>query len=333
MCRLRLRPYTSTMAMLLVIAAGATASCAAAAQRAQFWGFTAPWDARSDSTIHAHGGKLDALITGWITIDSASGQPIVPSSYADRTNPRTGTPDRMALVTSWHGTGFHAEPIRTLARDPLALASAAGTLARYVADNGYEGIVFDFETLERADLDAHLRVLRAMADSAHAHGVSTIAVAIPATDTAAYPAAPLLQVADALIVMLYDQHWLGSEPGPVADPRWVRDALRLRLSEVGPERLVAGLPLYGYRWRPGAPTEPVSYLEALAHAAATGAPLQRDPESGTLRSTAPDGAETWVTDAELLRVLVDQTRAEGVHAFALWRLGQEDPAVWTTVFD
>src|SRR5690606_15301521 len=193
------------------------------------------------------------------------------------------------------------------------------------------GIVFDFETLERADRDAFLRVLRAMTDSARAHGVGTLTVAVPATDTAAYAAAPLLEIADALILMLYDQHWLGSQPGPISAPSWVREALRLRLAETGAERLIAGLPAYGYHWDPRQPTQPVSFAEAQAIATRAGQPLRRDPASMTLRSSSPDGGETWVTDAELLRVLVSETLEEGVNRFARWRLGQEDPAVWMRV--
>jgi spore germination protein YaaH len=329
MCRLSLRSPAPLLATLLALGGGLGAHTGCSAQRPQFWGFTGPWDAGSDRSVRAHAAQLDAVISGWITIDSVTGQPILPSPYPDTVLPRTAT--RMAIVTSWHEDRFHAASIRALGRSTEALGRAAGALARYAAGAEYDGLVFDFETLERADLDAHLRVLRALADSARAHGIGTLAAAVAATDTAAYPAAPLLAVVDALVVMLYDQHWLGSEPGPISDPAWFRRSLRLRLEEVGSDRLIAGLPLYGYRWRPGQPTESVTFAEAQAHAATARAPLQRDPASRTLRSAAPDGEETWVTDAGLLRILIDDARAAGVNRFALWRLGQEDPAIWTSV--
>jgi spore germination protein YaaH len=273
------------------------------------------------------------VISGWITIDSATGQPLLPSQYVDTLHQDTASFRRLALVTSWHGRRFHAGSIRALGRDAEALNRAAGELAAYAAGSGYDGLVFDFETLEPADLDAHLRVLRAMADSARGRGVDIIAVAVPARDTAGYPAGPLLSVADAIVVMLYDQHWAGSEPGPISDPAWVRQSLRLRLAEASPGRVIAGLPLYGYRWRSGQTADPVSFEEAKRHAAAAGVALRRDSVSHTLRSIEPDGTETWVTDAGLLRVLIADIRAAGVHRFALWRLGQEDPAIWSGVVE
>jgi spore germination protein YaaH len=333
MCRLPPRPTVCRLPALLAAVLAAGPYCAATRQQPEFWGFTGPWDARSAASVRDHGAQLDAVITGWIALDSVRGQPILPPPYADTIRPRDGAPARMAIVTSWHGDRFHAHSIRTLARDRAALGRAAGELARFAGRAGYDGLVFDFETLERADLDGHIRVLQAFTDSARRQGVRTFAVALPATDTVNYPARRFLPVADALVVMVYDQHWPGSEPGPISGPAWVRDALALRLAEVGPEPIVAALPLYGYRWPAGRPGEPVSFAEAQAHAAGAGAPLRRDPASRTLRSVAPDGAETWVADAELLRVLAADIRAAGVHRFAFWRLGQEDPAIWTTLFE
>ena len=72
------------------------------------------------------------------------------------------------------------------------------------------------------DLPVLLAVTKAIADSARAHGVGSVGLAIPALDTAAYPARALLRSLDFLVVMLYDQHWLTSSPGPIAAPDWAR---------------------------------------------------------------------------------------------------------------
>ena len=331
MCRAIYRRLFLFSSLALAGAFPASAQGQSASQRAEFWGFTGPWDGASDRSVRANGGKLKAVINGWITIDSATAQPVIPSPYPDTIRPRVGTPARMAIVTSWHGEGFHAEPIRRLGRDPQRLAKAAGAIAQYAQAMRYSGLVLDFETLERADLPALLRVSRTIADSAHAHRVRTIAIAIPATDTAAYPARALLGAVDAVVVMLYDQHWAKSEPGPIADPAWVRSSLALRVAEAGPGRIVAALPAYGYRWRKGKPTESVSFEQATRMARSDRTPLQRDRSSRFLRSRGGNESEIWVSDAALLRALVRESQALGVNRFAIWRLGQEDPAIWRDV--
>ena len=317
--------------ILLVIVGCARPANSGAQARREIWGFTGPWDAASNTSLREFGGKLDAVVTGWIALDSLSAKPILPGLFPDTIRPRSGTPRRMALVTSWHGTRFHTRTIRTLAGDAGLLARTAGAIAANAAASGYRGLVIDFEGLEKADLGALIRVVGAIADSARRRGLGPIALAIPATDTAAYPARKLLTVADLLLVMLYDQHWAGSEPGPISDPNWVRNSLALRLGEAGPDRLIAALPLYGYHWKAGSPGEPVAYRDAERIAAGSRVSLQRDRASQTLRAASRGQWDLWVTDAGLLRTLVLQTEAAGVRRFALWRLGQEDPAIWSSL--
>jgi spore germination protein YaaH len=298
-----------------------------ASPRAELWAFTGPWDPRSDSSLRANAARMDVAVTGWIGLDSNTALPIQPPLFRDTIHLRSGV-RRMAIVTSWHGDRFHPSSIRLLARDAARLARAAGAIAAQAASMRYAGLVLDFEGLERADIGALTRVVKAIADSARARGTPTIVVAIPAADTAAYPARPITEVADFILPMLYDQHWSTSGPGPISEPDWVRSVLALRIAEVGASRIVAALPTYGYRWRSAPPAEVVSFTDAQRIAAQSGAPLARDARSNTLRAARPGEWEIWVTDAELLSTLWRQTADAGVRRIALWRIGQEDPGIW-----
>jgi spore germination protein YaaH len=178
------------------------------------------------------------------------------------------------------------------------------------------------------DLDQLLAFTSAVADSVRAHGVGTVVIAVPAGDTAAYPAALLLQSADLIMPMLYDQHWSDSPPGPIASPEWVTRNLGTRVAEVGAARIVAAFPLYGYRWRKTAETEVISFDDARRLTTMTNTALARDHASASLHATSPEGWELWVSDRVLLETLVREARQLGVRTFALWRLGLEDQAVW-----
>ena len=236
----------------------------------------------------------------------------------------------MALVTSYHGTRFHPETLRGLTEDSAALGHTAGAIATLVSRGGYAGIVFDFEGMTPNDLNVLLMATQSFADSAHAHGVMSLGLAIPATDTAAYPARALLRSLDFLVVMLYDQHWLTSPPGPVAAPDWARRQLGIRVGEVGPAKLVAAYPVYGYQWRSDSATAVLSFNDAHRITAAGGVPLIRDPGSVTLHADT-DTWHIWASDATQLDTLVRDARTLGITKIALWRLGLEDPAVWTSV--
>jgi spore germination protein YaaH len=319
---------------LFLAAASWISACASVRGRppatgAEFWGFTAPWDGRSEASAVAHESQLDVTVSGFITLDSLTFQPTV--LFADPLLGRNpGNRRRMALLTSYHGTRFHPETIRALASDSTVLGQTAARAAVILARTGYRGLIMDFEGMTPDDFDALYRVSSAFADSARAHGVSPAGMAIPATDTAAYPGRPLLGAVDFLVVMLYDQHWLTSPPGPISSPDWAMRALGLRAADIGSSRVVAALPTYGYQWRADSATAVVSYNEAEALARQAHVPLARDPASSTLHAES-DGWSVWVSDAVLLDSLVRGARRTGITKFAFWRLGLEDPRIWTSV--
>jgi hypothetical protein len=295
---------------------------------ASVWGFTAPWDARSDSSVRASESKLDAVVTGWIQLDSVTAVPtlLYPDSARD-----LGNSERYALVTSWHGDRFHPETVRKLGRDRGALALASARIGAIVAAQGYRGVVIDFEAQSASDLEMTVAVARAIADSAKRHGAATTAIALPATDTMAYPTRPFLSSVDYAVIMLYDEHWSTSAPGPIATTDWLRRALAQRVADVGASRVIAALPVYGYLWKPNQPAQPVGFHEATRLALEANVELARDPASLSLHAIQPGGWELWMSDAQLLAALRAEVQSLGVTRLALWRLGLEDPRVWSSL--
>ena len=326
MCRMRRKPSV----MFITLVSGTLLLLGSVREKPplELWGFTGPWDPRSAQSVRNFGARLDVLVTGWIALDSATALPIAPALYPDTVRTTRRGVTRFAMVTSWHGQRFHPTTIRRLGRDRKLLAEVASSVSREAREQRYSGLVIDFEGLERGDVESLVTVVREISTAAKRAGVRRVAIAIPAIDTAAYPARRLLEAADLALVMLYDQHWSTSPPGAISDPAWVRQALALRVAEAGAERLVAGFPTYGYRWVAGRPTELLSFADAQRITLGNGTPLRRDAATKTLTASKPGSWELWVTDAALLRGLLSDAAAAGVRRAALWRLGQEDPGLW-----
>jgi spore germination protein YaaH len=328
-----IRPRASQLGALLTILAVAVVTGAArsgAPARLRVWGFTVPWDGRSSAAAREHAGQFDAVVSGWIQLDSLTGQPFAEFRDTLARNRTTGL-RLMGIVTNAVGGRFHADPVRQLVGDPPALAHAAGDIARRLTNGGYRGVVIDLEGFAPTDRVVATAAVRAIADSARARGVGPIAVAVPAVDTTVFNGRDLVPAADYLLVMLYDQHWMTSPPGPLAAPDWVRSATALRVGEVGAQHVVAALPLYGYRWPTSGPAAALTFGDAQRDAAAANVTLQRDPATSTMRATSPGVWDLWVSDAGLIEALIREVRAQGVNTIALWRLGQEDPGVWAII--
>src|SRR6202171_6851835 len=143
-----------------------------------YWGFTGPWDKRSDASVQEHSANLARIITGWVALDTASFLPV--QVYPDNfRNDIMVAPRTMALITSYAGNRFHPEIIRGLGGSPQAAGITAGAIAALIDSTGYRGVVIDFEGMTPRDLDALLAVTRAVADSVRADGVHTVGVAAP----------------------------------------------------------------------------------------------------------------------------------------------------------
>ena len=315
----------------IVLAACASIPLPSALRRGpEYWGFVVPWDPRSAEAAGSHAAQLDVVIAHWLVLDTTPGGLL--ESGADSLI-RTAAPGarRMAMVTSWTGDRYNPDAVRALADSAAALAQLARTVAHRASELGLAGLILDFQGHSKADLGALVRVATAIADSTRARGTAQVVIAVPAGDTAAYPAQALRAAADLILVMLYDEHRSGTSPGPVASPDWVSRNLDLRIAEIGASRLVAALPLFGYQWRGSEPAVVIGYADARDIALGGGVSLDRDPASHTLHGSRAGAWDIWVPDAELLERLVADIRETGVRRIALWHLGAEDPARWTRV--
>ena len=201
---------------------------------------------------------------------------------------------------------------------------AASLIVGDAISSGYSGIVLDFAGMTARDLDALLAVTAAVTDSAHAHNVRPVVVSVPAADTAGYPGQLLASVSDFLLVLSYDQHAQGTAPGSPASPEWFGQKLRARAAEAGSNRIVAAIPVDGYRWVRYGDASRITFMEAKTMLQRTGSRVERDPVTHTLHAQVDD-AEIWVSDKNLVDILVRDARRMGVNRFVLWRLGGEDP--------
>ncbi len=141
--------------------------------------------------------------------------------------------------------------------------------------------------------------------------------------------------ADEVRVMAYDYTSAGSPPGPVAPAAWVDQVLELATSLVPRDRIVLGVPTYGYDWTAGAEGTAVQWADVQAIADARNASPQWDSDHSApwLRYTDERGRDhtVWYENARSLATKLDVARRHGVDRLVLWRLGGEDPDIWWTL--
>jgi spore germination protein YaaH len=192
----------------------------------------------------------------------------------------------------------------------------------------------DFQGDTPDELKASTFVSRAIADSARARNLSPIGVVVPPGDTIGYPTALLARTFDLVVVRLHGEHRAGTAPGALVSPEWMSRQIGLRSSQVGANRLVAELPMFGYRWNSNGTVARITYADAQALVRSEAGTFRRDPATGSLTaSSTRSGWTVWIEDAATLEKLIAVGRRAGIKRFALLGPDGADPGIWSRLPD
>jgi len=166
------------------------------------------------------------------------------------------------------------------------------------------------------------------------------------------------KLVDQFILMGYDYHAMGSEPGPVGPLWWIRDVLDYTLKIVDKNKVVLGLPFYGRGWtsidkmrvEDWEPRNPMS-REPMKTAFEAGFELGKAYDYREIKEKSryfiksginpeenspwgvwelEDGKMTIVyyDDLESLKKKISLVREYELLGIAFWRLGHEDERIW-----
>ena len=301
-------------------------------------GFYVSWDPASLESLQRHVNELDVVAPQWVSLTSTAGDIVLspdPRAEAVIANAKH-RPSLLPVVHNakdavWNGPLADAVVTSRSARKHLIDQLVALAKAR-----GYAGYVFDLENLSPSAAAAYPDFLDEV-QSALDPLDRDIWVTAPMDDDS-WPLKALQQAANVLVLMAYDEHYGGGDPGPPASQAWYQSHLNTVMASLDPRKTVLALGSYGYdwalpaKWASQGTAGTVTFNEAVQIAHDAGASLGMDEAS--LNSTLTYKDETgrdhaiWFLDAasmfDQIKV-ADPLRPLG---YGLWRLGSEDPGVW-----
>lgn len=301
-------------------------------------GFYVTWDEDSRESLRRNIDKLDVVSPQWVAIKGSAGAIDVvddPEGAARIAN-APNHPAVLPLVHNAGGETFDGAQADALLTNPAARAQLIANLVALAAQRGYGGYVFDLEALSPKGLAVYPKFL-GEARAALGPSGREVWVAAPFDDPA-WPLKAVQQASDTLVLMAYDQHYAQGDPGPNAGQDWYESVLEKRFSHLDPSRTVMALAGYGYDWtlsRTGRPQsgDPITFHEAMRNAQDAGATIRMDADAlnPTYDYTDDNGERhvAWFTDAVTLFNQVKVTDPWRPRGYALWRMGTEDPGVWS----
>jgi Glycosyltransferases, probably involved in cell wall biogenesis len=279
--------------------------------------------------------KLDWFLPSWLTLsgpDMALRTSIDQEALKLVRTERPGLPI-LPLVQNiadgeWDGTN-----LAHMLADPGRRAALEQRLIAFVRNGKYQGLVIDFEEVPPAAYDNLDQFLKDMSAAFAPNGWVLVQCAPFEED--AWPYARFAKSLDYTILMAYDQHDETGSAGPIAGQSWFETTLDKRMRDLPPGRTIVGVASYAYDWHGEEMADSLTFQGAMVMARDSSARVVFDPDSNNPHYSYIEDDhvrhDIWLLDGV---TVFNQIHAADVFqpvGYALWKIGSEDPTVWSVL--
>lgn len=203
---------------------------------------------------------------------------------------------------------------------------------------GLDGLNMDFESLKTEAGVHYVQFLRELSIPCRERGIIlSVDNYVPASYNDFYDREEQGIVADYVIIMGYDEHYAGSEPGSVASMDYVRGGIERTLADVPKEKVINGVPFYTRIWTEtdsGVQSEAVGIASAKEWVEENLVDLYWQQELGQYYGevSGPSGVSyIWMEEEDSLSLKMELIKAYDLAGVACWKLGIEDSVVWEVI--
>lgn len=277
----------------------------------------------------------------WFRLNNNSGDftSIANASYVSKAH-ELGL-DVWALITDVDSAdlyGIEIDFVELLSSSANRRHLIEGLMAQ-VDTYGLDGINIDFEKVKKDSGIHFVQFLRELSIETRKRGVVlSVDNYVPSEYTAHYNRKEQGIVADYLIIMGYDEHYVGGgEAGSNASIGFVESGITNTKEVVPADKIINAVPFYTRVWESGADGLKASTLtmasqkDWIAKSGVT--PVWIDEVCQNYAEYESDGTiyQCWLEDVESLRVKLEVMKTQEIAGVASWKLGIEDPAVWDAI--
>ncbi|WP_084028860.1 polysaccharide deacetylase family protein [Bacillus sp. J33] len=297
-------------------------------KKQEVYGFYVNWDENSKASFRKNRDSITTLVPEWLQLTPD----LTLKADTDRSIVREAKEHDikiLPLVNNFINNKWDGNVLHQLFTTPGAEDRFIKQMLAYVRTNGFDGINIDFEEINSNDKAHFTQFMEKVYKAFHQHGLM-VTLDVPPKDNS-YDYASLAKSADRVIVMLYDQHYSMSTPGPVAQTDWVKE--NLNQPDIPSEKLIAGLGTYGYDWEENSrkPAANITFGGIMKLGSETNLKINWSTEAGNpyFRYIQNGKKHTvWFLDAATFYNQMNLAIDSGSRGIALWRLGSEDPSIW-----
>ncbi len=299
-------------------------------------GFYRAWEPQAYNSLESHIGKLDMVVsegfyvypkhdtmvanvdTGLLHINKKYKKPVIISlsNYVNINN-----------VSG----GYDSKDVERIIKNKKLRTQFIYSIARNLARYKFQGVNLDLDDIKDINSKNYITFENDLYKILHPMGYLVTQNVIPDDDK--YQLERLQHVNDYLFVMAIDQHNDQSNAGDLSNRFWVEKILDVVCRRIPSEKVILTIAGGAYDWPESSLGKSIGYQQAISTAQENKSKIIYDPNSSNLHYSYYDADSlehsVYFTDAitnfNIIR-MADDWATGGV---ALWRLGAEDPRLWT----
>ncbi|MCY6484751.1 glycoside hydrolase family 18 protein [Clostridium aestuarii] len=276
------------------------------------------------------------------TLTPLMDEPSINAAYKNKVMPL------MVLTNFAEGT-FSTEIATAIFTNEALQDKVLDEAMKIMDQKGYKGLDFDFEYLGAENRQRYNQFLRKAADRVKKKGYfisSALAPKIskdqPGVLYEGHDYEAQGNIVDFIFFMTYEWGWSGSSPMAVAPIDKVREVMEYAVSVVPKNKIMMGIPLYGYDWtlpyiKGGQWAKSISPQQAVQLAAKYRVSIQYDTVSQSPYFNYVDEQgkvhEVWFEDARSIQAKFNLVKELGIRGFFYWVLGNDFPQNWLLIQD
>lgn len=249
----------------------------------------------------------------------------------------------MLVLTPFTQGFFNNQLIQTLVEEESVRENVITNLLKVVEEKGYVGVDVDFEYVRAQNREGYAEFVGELRAAMNEKGYRVSVALAPKTSSdqkgllyEGIDYALLGEQADRLFLMTYEWGYSYGPPMAVAPLTKVRQVVEYALTQIPAEKLLMGIPNYGYNWtlpyeKGVTKAETIGNVGAVRLAVEYGAPIQYDQEAQSpyfIYRNQGREQEVWFEDVRSIAAKIELAKEYELYGVGYWNLMRPFRANW-----
>lgn len=309
-------------------------------EKKMVYAFWVEWDNSTLTSLIQNRLHIDALIMEELSITASGIALIAPDKFKKTQKYLTSNAPNLPLhilINNYNSVNhvWDRDLLYSILSDATKRRNLWIQIRNFSIQQDIAGINIDFERLDAEIFPYYLLFIGELSSRLHRIG-KILSVDVPLADPL-YNLGEIARRVDLIFLMAYDEHWSGSNPGPVASQDWFARWVDRATRSISRDKIVVTLGNYGYDWvlwemNATSLTLPEIHTLIRESVASRLVDISSANPAFYYLDASKRNHVVWYLDASTVQRELSLLGSSDIKNISLWRLGSEDPEIWN-MFD